>query len=160
MPLQKTISFDRPIGLPGMLAAQEPAFYAGNFLSEGAGVTVGRFVWAGSTPDQVKTTGTGLPVGLVQRTITFPIYDLESEGTMTVEPGWEVTVIKTGRIFAVAATAATAGQKAFAVLADGTIKTGAAGASTASGGLAGTIETPWTVVRGGAAGALITLENC
>jgi hypothetical protein len=148
-----------PVGLPGMRASIEPSYHAGNFLAEGAGVTVGRFVWGGTTATQVKTTGAGLPVGLVTRELTHFNPDLQSEGTLTVAAGENVTVAKTGRYFAVAGAAAVVGNKVFSVLADGTLKFGAAGAAV-TGGLAGTIETPWAVLTAGAAGDLILIESC
>ena len=59
-----------------------------------------------------------------------------------------------GDFWAVAKTVAVIGQKVFAVIADGTIKTGAAGAA-----VAGAVETDFKVVTAGAIGELIIIST-
>ena len=72
---------------------------------------------------------------------------------MTIREGSTVTVVLSGERWVLSGTAATAGQKVFAVKADGSVKTGAAGAT-----VTGAVETKWTVVRGGAAGEVIAIS--
>jgi hypothetical protein len=163
MPLQTAVNFDLPVGLPGMKAALEPTVYAGNLVSEGP-VTVGNFVWYGTTINQVKATGAGQPLGIVERNISFPDFDLKDEGTLVIADAWEVTVAIKGRYWfknaSSTATAATVGQKVFVKPTDGTFLTGAAGTSTSgSDAFKNTVETAWVVKTAGAIGDIIIIEN-
>lgn len=149
MPLQDRIIPAAIIGTPGQKADNEPSVYAGNCLA-GAGVTVGRFVWIGA--DNVASpTGAGVPSGLVERNITFPIYDLKAEASMSVPQGWEITVAIRGRYYIVSTTVAVPGNKVIVKTADATISTGDAGGT-------GLVLTSWTVKVGGAAGEPIIVE--
>ena len=154
MPRQTEIYMDVPLGAPGARADLEPSVYAGNFLSEGAGVKAGSFVWRGTAANQVKSPGTGAPLGLVERNVSFPNYDLASSGTLAIPAGWEVTVAIKGRYFVLAPAAAIVGQKVFTKTADGSISFAAAGAT-----VTGSVETPWSVVTAGAAGDIIIIQN-
>lgn len=159
-------------GKPGEKASLNPVVYTDrNYIAGDDSVTVGNFVWA--DPDnpepvdyQPSGHGSGIlaalstgaagasPVGIVENTLTFVNDDLRSVGTMIVPKGSNLSTIRRGDLYVAASTAASLGQKVFAVLADGTIKTGAAGAT-----VAGAIETAWEVTEGGAAGDLITISN-
>jgi hypothetical protein len=121
-------------------------------------VTVGLFGWIGSN-DTVSNTGTGKPGGVIKRDMTGAITDFEAEGSMLIQSGFNVPIVIKGEIWVKTLTDATKGQKAFAVLADGTVKTGAAGASTAGGTLSGSIETDFVVLTAAAAGELIAISN-
>lgn len=141
-------------GVQGDKAGLNPHVYTvGNVLAEGL-VTVGTFVWDGSQPGLAKNSGTGKPLGFVERVLAYYNLDLNSPATLKVPDRTNLTVARKGDYYAVALTAATRGQKVFAVLADGTLKTGAAGAT-----ISGAVETDWTVIDAGAAGELITISN-
>lgn len=155
---QKSIKNFPANGVPGDKATLNPAVYTvGTPLAETA-VNVASFVWPSTTPGFAKQSGTGVPLGFVGRVQAYYNYDLKDGGTLTVPIGSELTVARRGDFYAVALTAATVGQKVFAVLADGTLKTGAAGAT-----ISGAVETPWTVTDlagdNGAVGTLITISN-
>ena len=90
----------------------------------------------------------------MERNLSYFNYDLKDGGTLTLPEAANLTVVRRGDLYAVASTAANKGQKVFAVLADGSLKTGPAGAA-----VSGAVETPWTVTEGGAAGELITISN-
>lgn len=153
-------------GVPGDKAGLNPTVYTDrNYISGDAAVTVGNFVWDdpgnpvppdyyGSGVMKALSTGTGLPLGLVQRNLSYFNYDLMDGGTLVLPEGSNLNTVIRGDLYAVAATAATKGQKVFAVLADGSLKTDAAGAT-----VSGAVETPWVVTEGGAAGELITISN-
>ena len=141
-------------GVPGDRATLNPAVYTvDNPLAEGP-VTVGTFVWSGTAAGQAKNSGTGAPLGFVERVQVYRSHSLSEGATLTVPAGSALTVARRGDYYAAAATAATAGQAVFAVLADGTLKTGAAGAA-----VDGAVETGWTVVNGGAAGETIIIST-
>lgn len=153
-------------GVPGDKASLNPAVYTDrNYISGDAAVIVGNFVW--DDPDNpTDYYGSGVmkalsssasavaPLGIVERNLSYFNYDLKDGGTLTLPEAANLTVVRRGDLYAVASTAANKGQKVFAVLADGSLKTGPAGAA-----VSGAVETPWTVTEGGAAGELITISN-
>jgi hypothetical protein len=143
-------------GVPGQKAGLNDGFhYYPNTLLAAADLPVGGFVWLGSDPETLAAnTGTGKPVGFVERNIVYPDYDLMSEGTLVVPEGSALAVATHGDFWAVSAAAATVGQKVFAKLADGSITTGAAGAT-----VTGAIETDWGVVTAGLAGEPIIISR-
>ena len=99
--------------------------------------------------------GTGTAVmGFVVRVQMYPNYLLNSPGTLTVPSGSALSVAVRGDFYAISKTEATIGQKVFASTTDGSISTGAAG-----GSVSGSVETDFTVKRGGAAGELIVIGN-
>lgn len=149
---QTTINHFPSSGVAGDRATLNPSVYTvGNPLADGD-VAVGSFVWP--TAGGAANAGTGKPLGFVERVITSFNYDLLSGASMTITSGGALTVARRGDYYATAATASTAGQKVFAVLADGTLKTDTAGAT-----VAGAVETDWYVVTGGDAGDCITISN-
>ena len=109
------------------------------------GARVGRFAWVSGT--QVTNAGTGIPDGFIHR-------DLLSESTMVIPAGFAVTVMNQGDFWARTSTAATRGQKVFASNTDGSVQTGAAGAT-----VTGYTETKWSVVNDAAAGELIKISS-
>lgn len=151
---QKQINPCPAKGVPGDRAGLNPHVYTiGNPVAEGP-VNVGGFVWDGSESGQAKSSGSGAPLGFVERVLAY--YDLTRDGSagLTVPAGSALLVARRGDYYAVAQTASTRGQKVFAVLNGGGLKTAAAGAS-----VSGAVETGWTVLNGGAAGDIITISN-
>lgn len=71
---------------------------------------------------------------------------------MTVQPGFQMTLMTAGDFWVKTAGVATVGQKIFAKLSDGSITTGAAGAT-----ISGYVETKFVVGSAGAAGELIQM---
>lgn len=144
---------ERPArGIQGDKATLNPCVYtAGNPLAKGA-VKVGSFVWA-SGDGYASNSGAGMPLGFVERNLAF-YSDAASGSALHLKDGSALTVARKGDFYAVASTAASAGQKVFATLADGSLQTKAAGASVSDA-----VETAWTVIDGGAPGELITISN-
>lgn len=155
MAFQKQVDLYNASAVAGDVATLNPAVHTvGNPFAEGP-VTVGNFVWEGTDPEtQAKATGTGAPIGIVRRVLAYVNADLRSEGTLTLAAGSTLTVEKIGDLWVTSSTAATKGQKVFATLADGSIQTGAAGAT-----VAGAVETEWVVEKGGEAGDLIVVSR-
>ncbi|MDR1921106.1 MAG: hypothetical protein LBS31_05095 [Candidatus Adiutrix sp.] len=154
---QKQVYGDIAAGLPGMKAGQNSYNYWPNTpLAEGD-VAIGTFVWPGTDP-VAQATNAGEedaePIGLVERNIVYINMDVTAQGSDLAPEGSTLTVATQGAYWVVSATAATVGQKVFAVSADGTIKTGAAGAT-----VTGAVETPWVVTTPGDIGEPIIITR-
>lgn len=148
------------IGVPGQHMSTNPLVSTQKGYCAADTVTIGGFVWAETEKDKsdafVKSTGTGAPLGFAVREITNPLGYNESASN-TVPKGFPVSVAVKGDFAVITTTTATVGQSVFAVLADGTIKTGAAGEDEESA-----VKTDYKVVNingGGAAGDIIVISN-
>lgn len=147
------------IGVPGQHMSANPLVSTQKGYCAADTVTIGGFVWAAPKEKNdafVKSTGKGAPLGLAVREITNPLGYNESASN-TVPKGFPVSVAVKGDFAVVTRTTATVGQSVFAVLADGSIKTGTAGSNGE-----GEIETDYKVVNingGGAAGDIIVISN-
>lgn len=155
MALQTSVVTAAPVAVPGMAATPDQSIYTPlNYLADAFGVVAGTFVWLDSdgnlTNTQVAST---LPVGLVERVLNYPIYNIAADGDNTVPPTYPVTCAVKGDYYVVTATAATVGQAVFAMT-DGTIKTDASGATVTGG-----IETSWRVKTAGSADDVILISN-
>lgn len=156
MTFQKTVNTSPGIGIPGAYAAINPIVSTAKGYVASAACNIGGFVWAdASKAGCVKPTGTGRrrPLGFAVREITNPL-GIDVEASNVVPVGYPVSVEVKGDFFAVTTTAATVGQKVFAVVADGTIKTEAA--KTA---VEGAVETDFEVIQAGAANDVIIISN-
>ena len=150
------------IGVPGQHMSTNPLVSTQKGYCAADTVTIGGFVWAATVENNdandafVKSTGTGAPLGFAVREITNPLGYNESASN-TVPKGFPVSVAVKGDFAVITATTATVGQSVFAVLADGTIKTDAAGVT-----VEGAEETDYKVVNingGGAVGDIIVISN-
>ncbi|WP_234932216.1 structural cement protein Gp24 [Pectobacterium carotovorum] len=113
-----------------------------------------RFAWRDATnPKKLNNTGTGKPVGYVMNNANATIGYLQSN-SLLIPKGREASPIVGGDFWAKSATVATVGQKVFAVLADGTLKTDAAGAT-----VTGAVETDWYVSAPAAVGDLLVIST-
>lgn len=154
MAFQKTVNTYPGIGIPGAYAAINPIVSTAKGYVASAACNIGGFVWADAGKEGcVKPTGTGRPLGFAVREITNPL-GIDVEASNVVPVGYPVSVEVKGDFFAVTLTEATVGQKVFAVLADGTIKTGDAQAI-----VDGAIETDFEVIQAGAANDVIIISN-
>lgn len=155
MAFQKTVNTYPGIGIPGAYAAINPIVSTAKGYVASAACNIGGFVWADADKKEgcVKPTGTGRPLGFAVREITNPL-GIDVEASNVVPVGHPVSVEVKGDFFAVTLTEATVGQKVFAVLADGTIKTEAAQAT-----VKGAVETDFEVIQAGAANDVIIISN-
>ena len=120
---------------------------AANAVNGDAGLRVGRFAWA----DQASTGSTaglasnnyqgqaGAKIGFVHRDMQASITTYLAETSTIVLAGQPVTLHATGDFWARFAAGATAGQKVFANLNDGSCSAAAAGASVADASFTGVI---------------------
>lgn len=149
------------IGVPGQHMSTNPLVSTQKGYCAADTVTIGGFVWAvtvGTNDAFVKSTGTGTdaPLGFAVREITNPL-GYNQPTSNTVPKGFPVSVAVKGDFAVITATTATVGQSVFAVLANGTIKTGAADDT-----VEGAVKTDYKVVNingGGAVGDIIVISN-
>lgn len=148
------------IGVPGQHMSTNPLVSTQKGYCAADTVTIGGFVWAatvvGIKDAFVKSTGTGAPLGFAVREITNPL-GYNQPASNTVPKGFPVSVAVKGDFAVITGTAATVGQSVFAVLADGSIKTGKAGSTVENA-----IETDYKVVTingDGAVGDIIVISN-
>lgn len=154
MAFQKTVNTYPGIGIPGAYAAINPIVSTAKSYVASAACNIGGFVWADAAKAGcVKPTGTNRPLGFAVREITNPL-GIDVEASNVVPVGYPVSVEVKGDFFAVTLTNATVGQKVFAVLADGTIKTEDAQAT-----VEGAIETDFEVIQAGSANDVIIISN-
>lgn len=158
--LQGQVNILPAIGVPGQHMSTNPLVSTQKSYCAADTVTIGGFVWATTVKNNdafVKSTGTGAPLGFAVREITNPLGYNESASN-TVPKGFPVSVaVKGDFAVVVTGTAATVGQSVFAVLADGSIKTGEKG-----GTVEDAVETDYKVVNingGGAVGDIIVISN-
>lgn len=148
------------IGVPGQHMSTNPLVSTQKGYCAADTVTIGGFVWAAVTVEKndafVKSKGEGAPLGFAVREITNPLGYNESASN-TVPKGFPVSVAVKGDFAVITTTTATVGQSVFAVFADGTIKTAAAGSIEEDA-----VETDYKVVNingGGAIGDIIVISN-
>lgn len=154
MELKKTVNTYPSIGIPGAYAAINPIVSTAKVYIASAACNIGGFVWADKEkPGCVKSTGTGYPLGFAVREISNPL-GFKVEASNTVPVGYPVSLEVKGDFFAVTTTDATVGQKVFAVLKDGTIKTAAAKTNDEDA-----VETDFEVIQGGDANDVIIISN-
>ena len=155
MAMQKKVNLYQAAAVQGDRASQNPTVYMPfNFLAGGS-ITVGTFVWQDpANPNEILNSGTGAPLGFIERILTNFNYVLTSEGTLIVEEGGELAVAVRGDFYALADASVTVGMALFANNTTGAVKFAEAG-STQSG----YTETNWRALTAGAAGDLIIISN-
>lgn len=147
------------IGVPGQHMSTNPLVSTQKGYCAADTVTIGGFVWEAKVNGNdafVKSTGEGAPLGFAVREITNPL-GYNQPASNTVPKGFPVSVAVKGDFAVITGTDATVGQSVFAVLENGTIKTGAE-----SDTVNGVIKTDYKVVNingGGAAGDIIVISN-
>jgi hypothetical protein len=154
---QKQVYGGTAAGLPGMKAGQNSYNYWPNTLLAEGNVAIGSFVWHGTDPTaQAINVGAAdvEPIGLVERNIVYVATDVTAQGSDIAPDGSILNVATQGAFWVVSTTAATVGQKVFAVSADGTIATDDAGATVDDA-----VETPWVVATPGAIGEPIIINR-
>ncbi|NVN09717.1 structural cement protein Gp24 [Nguyenibacter vanlangensis] len=100
------------------------------------------------------TIAPSIPDGFVPREQQGLTTQYLQEATMTIPPGFMVTLADGGDLFCVSATDAARGQKVYASLTDGSIQTNASGQT-----ISGYIETDWLVSLAAPAGDIIAITK-
>ena len=147
------------IGVPGQHMSTNPLVSTQKGYCAADTVTIGGFVWAVTADGNdafVKSEGTGAPLGFAVREITNPL-GYNKSASNTVPNGLPVSVAVKGDFAVITGTAATVGQSVFAVLKDGSIKTGDKDETVEDA-----VKTDYKVVNingGGAEGDIIVISN-
>lgn len=164
---QTTVNLQQATAVEGDFASTNPrrsvVSHEGTLVAGSGGVTVARFAWASRT-GKVTNAGPGVPTGFVARSgqqgaAQITTYLAETETSMVIPQGYEVTLHESGDFWAEHITKpAAVGQKVFASVTTGQIQTAAAGTT-----VDGFIETAFRVsgfpVGGtGAVGELIVIS--
>lgn len=129
------------------LLAGEAAIVAGT-----SGVTVGRFAWVGN--GVASNAGATKPNGLVARENQSVITTWLADGSNVIPKGLPVTLYVAGDFWVKTLSNASIGQKVFASLSTGEVKTDTAGAT-----VSGYIETNWVVASAASANELIKIST-
>ena len=144
MAFQNTVNRVNTYGIQGDVANGQVPHYAPTTprVATGATVNCGDFVWI-DDQNGVSTcskAGSGKPVGIVQRTMDFPL-GTANEGSLQIPAGRACSVVTWGDMFVKTTNTASVGQKIFVHN-----STGAIAAGNAGGSVAGSTETDWVVV--------------
>ena len=161
MGFQNLVNRQPAPAVEGAIASANPraSMLAGDsaLVSGANGVTVGRFAFARNDNGQVGNVDPGAPyrVGFVGLSNPVLITAWLGGASMLLQPGIEVTLFVEGDFWGrFVSGAAVIGQKVFASLTDGTLKSAAAGAS-----VAGSIETNWFVLSACLTGELAKIST-
>jgi hypothetical protein len=157
MSFPRTVQQYQAPAVEGDFASANPRFSViageGALIAGVGGATVGRFGWADAN-GLVTNAGSGAPTGFLHRDNQALLAGYLDVNNMTIAAGLPVTMLRAADVWVKTATTATVGQKAFASNTDGSIKTGATGAT-----IAGFTETSFVVDSAGAVGELIKISN-
>jgi len=157
MPFQTQVNITPAPAVAGDFASANPNASVlagpGAFVAGAAGANVGLFGWADAN-GLVTNAGSGAPTGFIHRDMQALIVTWLAEASMNIPVGQPVTLMSAGDFWAKTLTVATVGQKVFASNTDGTVKTGAAGAT-----IAGYTETKWFVGSAAAANELVKITT-
>lgn len=142
MSFQTKVNLQQNPGVEGGFASANPRASAvagvGAFVAGPNGCNVARFAWV--TSGQASNTGTGVPTGFCGRdTLPAAITQYLAQSGVTIAPGYPVTLYSAGDFWVACANAATAGQKIFANLADGSALAAAAGTTVGAISVTGAI---------------------
>lgn len=157
MSFQQSVNLNPPLGVVGSFASTgvNHSVLAGamQFVAGTSGVTIAAFAWAntltGETQNAKPAAPTNWSQGFVSRDSNIAVItNWQGQSSMLIPSGLEVTLHDRGDFWAVSKTAAVVGQKVFASDTDGTLSTGAAGAT-----VSGHTETNYTVATSAAIGA-------
>jgi|SRR6185437_4269285 len=157
MPFQTVVNQTPAPAVAGDFASANPNASVvagpGTFVAGSGGANVGVFGWADGSGN-VTNAGSGIPTGFIHRDYNALIVTWLASASMNIPQGQPVTLMSAGDFWAQTLTSATVGQKVFAGNADGTIKTGAAGAT-----IAGYTETKWYVGSAANANELVKITT-
>lgn len=157
MAFQSVVNIEPAVAVAGDRVNNDLRLYTAHNYVNTAEVTCGGFVWPDATAPEtaVKATAeSGAPLGVVERThenVADTVFDVDS---LTIPAGGVVSIIRKGDVYLTADTTVTIGMKAFAVLADGSVKFAAASST-----VTGAVETDFVALTAGAAGDLIICSN-
>lgn len=146
MALQSQVYTEKAVAVAGDLAVPENAqYYPVNLLAGSAGVEVGKFVQISS--GGVAVNATTAPIGIAQRNLSYPDYQVTGSGSLVVPEGGAIQTVANGDVYVTATDSATVGAKVYL---------GASGAIVTTSG-SGTVDTGWTVATPATSGGIMLI---
>lgn len=156
MSFQKQVQLQQAPAVAGDFASNNPRAVLlageGALVAGASGAVVGRFAWA--VNGVVSNAGSGKPQGFIHRENQALITTWLAEASNVIPQGLPLTIHVAGDFWAQTLTNATVGQKVYASLTTGEVKTDATGAT-----VAGYIETDWLVASAASANELIKIST-
>lgn len=147
MALQTSVSTTQAVAVAGDLAVPEQAmYYPHNLAANSGGVECGKFVYVVS--GGLATTGTGDPVGIAQRNLSYPEYVVTSGASLIIPAGQPVQTVVAGDVYVGPVT--TSASQGAAVYANGS-----GGIAFASG--SGLTDTGWKLANNVTSGAMAVI---
>lgn len=148
MALQTSCYTTQAVAVAGDLAVPEQAmYYPLNLEAASGGVEAGKFVYLG-TSGGVTNTGSGSPLGVAQRNLSYPQYEVTSGGTLTIPAGQPVQTVVQGDVYVgPVTTSAAAGASVWA--------NGSGGFAFASG--SGLTDTGWKLAAAVTSGGMAVI---
>lgn len=149
---QKTVGLYNAAAVAGDRASQNPTVYVPtNFLAGGT-VNVASFVWRDTTnpATEVVNSGSGAPLGFIERTINHDNFDIEVAGTLAIPEEGNVTVAMRGDFYVVADKTVAIGDALLADTTDG---------SAVFTSSANTVDSGYVAMTAGNEGDLIIVSN-
>ncbi len=112
------------------------------FVAGVLGVLIARFAWADAAQRVLNSYGIGSPAGFVARNQQALIQDFLAESSMTILPGDRVSLFNSGDFWvkSAGASAVTAGMKAYAMYADGSIRFAATATPPSTAVVTGSVD--------------------
>jgi hypothetical protein len=147
MSLQSQVFTSTAPGVPGSKADMNIFDYHPNTLTAEGDITVGTFVARGTDPATQGKYGAD-PIGLVERNIVYPNYELLEDGSEIIVEGETLTIATSGAFWVVTQDAVTAGMAVQASATDGTVS-----------GALGTAVPGWFFETAGAAGETVIIKR-
>lgn len=148
MALQSAVLTEKAVAVAGDLAVPEQAmYYPQNYAAASGGVECGKFValTEGGFTTQI---GSSVPVGIAQRNLSYPQYEVTSGGTLTIPGGQPVQTVVAGDVYVGPVTTSANPGASVYVNASGAI-------SFASG--SGLIDTGWKLASPAISGGMAVI---
>ena len=113
---QQSVGKYNKTAIAGDRANQQEVIYTPTNFTAAEDVKVGDFVWRDTTkPElQIAASGTGAPLGFMERVQNFDNYNIAVDGTLVVPAGSEVNVAIKGDFFVVADASVSVGDTVYA----------------------------------------------
>lgn len=145
MALQSQVYTEKAVAVAGDLAVPENAqYYPVNLLAGSAGVEVGKFVQVSS--GGVAVNATDAPIGIAQRNLSYPDYQVTGSGSLVVPEGGAIQTVANGDVYVTATDTAAVGAKVY-------LNAGAIVTTSASGA----VDTGWTVATPATSGGIMLI---
>lgn len=147
MALQTSVLTTQAVAVAGDLAVPNQAmYYPHNLEANSGGVECGKFVYVVS--GGLSTTGSGVPVGIAQRNLSYPEYTVTNSASLVIPAGQPVQTVVTGDVYVgPVTTSAAAGASVYA--------NGSGGIAFASA--SGLADTGWKLAANVASGGMAVI---